>query len=1505
MSAKEEEITKEDLQAMKDMIKAIKMDPSLLYRLSSLPNDAVIAEAGEGKVFVDDDATDVSSLSLSNDWVSGGHSQYHPPMPKGASGGGGIGSIPCNLLSSNDGQTSFAFRKTNHDADIALRMQSLQAKRIITNSNHSLQGGSGSPQVSMRSLKGKNMSQVKSLLSVSEMGNRLLNANHGVTLTASLARHKILSEKNDTTGGNNFNGKPVSLSSLAPSSKNTPSRSSSEGKARERLDAERHTRTHDATHDDNYLGKGVLSAKRERESSEHNPEKAHVESLRKMQRDDEEASSVWPSQVVASRDTHERGDFVEGVEFSNRHGSPASSALARVSPPPVAQLNNIAVYDPPQNPRKTVSGHRQLRVEASCTKILSSSSRSPGRGSNGQRQQRVENSLERTPSSSSPSPGRESSYGPTHRQRRNSDSLKAPPLTELLKEKPRSRSTISDAKRRDWMKPIPYRPSHHHLSGDPDSGICRVGNNSGGLPTHSHKAQQVRQHQQQRSSSSNRRSPKSRDDPPSHSSNQHALPAGARPANTPLDPESLIGRVRATQQQQPANMRDEVATAIDNSIHRFGNRTGGLPTYSYKPQQVQQHQQQRSSSSNRRSPKSRDDPPSHSSNQHALPAGARPANTPLDPESLIGRVRATQQQQPANMRDEVATAIDNSIHRFGNRTGGLPTYSYKPQQVQQHQQQRSSSSNRRSPKSRDDPPSHSSNQHALPAGARPANTPLDPESLIERVRAKQQQQPAKMRDEVALASDNALRRDFNNSGGLPSHSLTPQQAHQQQQRSSSSNRRSTKNPDDFQLQLKNLSAGARPISAPLDPESSNERVRTKEQQQKANYFRGQSSEDSYSSVITRLSTFQRKVSGGMNGAELHPALRTSGVSPFELGSTISLTNVSDGGRGPDHLKANPHRARGAMTQSVVTTPGTLKRNPTCNITHGIELAIRSGEVPRICDQRGRCLFHPHIRLQKPKLFGGWKVLFQHCPDCAVEHMKKTYEKLITTEQDTRKKDESEERHHEKEKKKRSIERLKEKHLDSKRRTDPILGKSVGDEGFTVDRVEVRGKNDGHHTPRKKEKEKPKEDIVGAHLMPKEIQDKSEPIHDEGYFYGVQEKLEAGSSREFNRRTQEQSPEQTTEQKNEQKTEESLPQLESQAIVLHIESQNIKSPPPENQTNDIKRKPKTVNGLPWSDYNGHSGRYTGEINEKYLPHGGGEMIYDRGVISSGIWFNGVLDTEDTSSSLVISMSVSKNEYSSCVLSGYSIGDKGSDGDMMIDSKKATAAAVGEIRANDAAFVRRSDGTWTYAIVKDRSHGASPSIRFKVNARGSTKEFPMSQWGTYVRPIGKRCYSPPANATSSSDSGLSPHLDSRKLNLSSGTISEGSIRSKHMTLSELIGDSKRNLSSGANSVGGDLMRSHSGDLSVVSAHSAPLVTGDSSSSKYRSFDNLNRSFENLTTAKMKITTRSRSKSRNRKKVTTLPLLFSSAMSVSEENDEGHDTDNWETASGSGYRLRGLDP
>merc|ERR1711957_349446 len=210
------------------------------------------------------------------------------------------------------------------------------------------------------------------------------------------------------------------------------------------------------------------------------------------------------------------------------------------------------------------------------------------------------------------------------------------------------------------------------------------------------------------------------------------------------------------------------------------------------------------------------------------------------------------------------------------------------------------------------------------------------------------------------------------------------------------------------------------------------------------------------------------------------------------------------------------------------------------------------------------------------------------------------------------------------------------------------------------------------------------------------------------------------------------------------------------------------------------------------------------------------------------------------------------------------------------KKETATAVALIRRNSAAWVRRSDSSWTYAIVKDHiyeDNSKVKAIRFKVNLRGSTKAFPASQWGTYVRRIKKRA-PPDAPATMSS-------YDCR--NQRSSTLGD--------FLDSKTAEARNKVGSSISIAGGNLQRVISGDVSVSSANSAPLV------------GNVSQKL-NLTTGKMRVRTRSRSRSRNRKNITTLPLLFSSSMSVTEEN-EGNNNDDWETASGSGYRLRGIDP
>ena len=47
------------------------------------------------------------------------------------------------------------------------------------------------------------------------------------------------------------------------------------------------------------------------------------------------------------------------------------------------------------------------------------------------------------------------------------------------------------------------------------------------------------------------------------------------------------------------------------------------------------------------------------------------------------------------------------------------------------------------------------------------------------------------------------------------------------------------------------------------------------------------------------------------------------------------------------------------------------------------------------DKKGRCVRHPTTRLRKKKFFGGWKIIFKHCPDCAIAAFKDKHKKDLT------------------------------------------------------------------------------------------------------------------------------------------------------------------------------------------------------------------------------------------------------------------------------------------------------------------------------------------------------------------------------------------------------------------------------------------------------------------------------------------------------------------------------
>uniref|UniRef100_A0A7S2LJ34 Uncharacterized protein n=1 Tax=Skeletonema marinoi TaxID=267567 RepID=A0A7S2LJ34_9STRA len=87
-------------------------------------------------------------------------------------------------------------------------------------------------------------------------------------------------------------------------------------------------------------------------------------------------------------------------------------------------------------------------------------------------------------------------------------------------------------------------------------------------------------------------------------------------------------------------------------------------------------------------------------------------------------------------------------------------------------------------------------------------------------------------------------------------------------------------------------------------------------------------------------------------------------------------------------------------------------------------------------------------------------------------------------------------------------------------------------------------------------------------------------------------------------------------------------------------------------------------------------------------------------------------------------------------GYSVGDEANLMDFSVDiSKEDAAFEANSLEVGDAAFILRSGGKWTYAIIIDKAMvpDGQYALRFEVGADNSRKTFMEAQWGKYVRVI----------------------------------------------------------------------------------------------------------------------------------------------------------------------------
>ena len=158
------------------------------------------------------------------------------------------------------------------------------------------------------------------------------------------------------------------------------------------------------------------------------------------------------------------------------------------------------------------------------------------------------------------------------------------------------------------------------------------------------------------------------------------------------------------------------------------------------------------------------------------------------------------------------------------------------------------------------------------------------------------------------------------------------------------------------------------------------------------------------------------------------------------------------------------------------------------------------------------------------------------------------------------------------------------------------------------------------------------------------------------------------------------------------------------------------------------KQTRVISLPWTDPRGSVAEYTGMVNSLIQPHGRGLLKYKNGKSVECTWCNGMM-VRPMVASVVETFTVDGSGAKNRVLQ---LGDSALPNEIAPPSPPSTFNPQ-HFPLHSFAFIKRSTGVWTYAIVADRPipDGPDASIRFVVDVKGSTKVFKKKHWERYIR------------------------------------------------------------------------------------------------------------------------------------------------------------------------------
>lgn len=230
------------------------------------------------------------------------------------------------------------------------------------------------------------------------------------------------------------------------------------------------------------------------------------------------------------------------------------------------------------------------------------------------------------------------------------------------------------------------------------------------------------------------------------------------------------------------------------------------------------------------------------------------------------------------------------------------------------------------------------------------------------------------------------------------------------------------------------------------------------------------------------------------------------------------------------------------------------------------------------DSKGRCIRHPDIRLRKKKIFGGWKILIGHCPECCLDEMRRVRDEIDGGE---KKKKKDKKKHGKKSKK------LERKGSDERSKD----GFSMTSEG--CDHNVAQGR---HHGSGRRLREDGESEATGSTAQ----------MSGGGSVVSEQYYREGGAM----------SP--------------------GHGHQHHYSSDNVRGYHQPHHAQPMYQQPSMMGhqertmvlSMAFIDpQTGQRGTYTGQVNSiNHKPDGKGTVYYNNGTIAEGSWSNGILSSD---------------------------------------------------------------------------------------------------------------------------------------------------------------------------------------------------------------------------------------------------------------------------------------